>query len=345
MSIVSRILYVEMSSAPTIFAASLTIALASHPNLALGQIVHDSAARQLIERSRIVAPFRPISAYGRAGTCPSAPVAFVSDEWNNVVYELDTTGDVCATLTGFNGPTGISVDARGNLYVANGAGRNSVEVQSSTGALVDTFNDPNIYGRPMDIAVDGKGDLAVTDGVGVVFYGSGSTSPTGMASNPSVSPRFCAFDRKGNLIFDDDPEQPDAPVVGIVFRGNLNNMQAVMHPLNGDIFSPGGVQVLNTAGPYGTLAIMANTRGQSASIYTYKSLSYPNLGPPTITPLAGSGYAFGFSFSSSGTLAFVADFGAVQAQLYRYPSGVLVQNYTDPNAGFIGAAINPAASL
>ncbi len=148
--------------------------------------------------------------FGHAGTCPSAPVAFVSDGNNNVVYEIDGSGSVCATLTGFNGPQGLSTDKSGDLYVANTDASDIVEIAPPyTGSPVNVYADPN--GFPSDVAVDGDGNLAVPNiestsgGPGdIVFYTPGSPNPTRTVSGSTyTSPRFCAFDSRGDLLIDD----------------------------------------------------------------------------------------------------------------------------------------------
>ncbi len=87
------------------------------------------------------------TSFSHAGTCPSAPVAFVSDVSNGVVYEIDSSGSVCATLAGFNGrPEGLATDKSGNLYVATTDANDIVELAPPyTGSPITVYADPDGY--------------------------------------------------------------------------------------------------------------------------------------------------------------------------------------------------------
>ncbi len=250
----------------------------------------------------------PIAPLARVGNCPRAPVAFISDAVNNAVYESNASNAICATFSGpFSYPQGLSVDHHGNVYVANTGAGDIVEFSPTTGQTVNTFSDPGEL--PSDVAVDGSGNVAVANigptssGTGnVVFYAAGSTSPTGTASSSNfTSPRFCAFDKQGDLDLDDYESKIGVTNVGVVFRGSIHNMTAAIRPLSGaSITFPGGVEVLNTSGTYGTLAILDQGSGHGGTIDTYASLVYPNLGPATPTALMNSSDPIGFAFFSGG---------------------------------------------
>ena len=128
-------------------------------------------------------------------------------------------------------------------------------------------------------------------------------------------------------------------------RGNFDNQQAVIHSLNGTLpVAPQGLQVLNTPGKYGELAILDQGSGATPTIDAYPALSYPNLGPPTQTALPGSGLPEGMAFSPSDRLVLLAGSAPAAALLYTYPAGNLVASYTvsNSNDALVGAAIYPS---
>ena len=76
-------------------------------------------------------------------------------------HELTSPGD-------FSKPTGVAVDAEGNLYVADTM-NNRVEIFDADGQFVSTFgkagDGPGYFARPKGLAIDGDGHIWVADGV------------------------------------------------------------------------------------------------------------------------------------------------------------------------------------
>jgi sugar lactone lactonase YvrE len=76
-------------------------------------------------------------------------------------HELTTPGD-------FSKPTGVAVDAEGNLYVADTM-NNRVEIFDADGQFVSTFgkagDGPGYFARPKGLAIDGDGHIWVADGM------------------------------------------------------------------------------------------------------------------------------------------------------------------------------------
>jgi sugar lactone lactonase YvrE len=76
-------------------------------------------------------------------------------------HELTTPGD-------FARPTGLAVDADGNLYVCDTL-NNRVEIFDADGKFVSTFgkpgDGPGYFSRPKGIAIDGDNHIWVADGV------------------------------------------------------------------------------------------------------------------------------------------------------------------------------------
>ncbi|HUL32881.1 MAG TPA: SMP-30/gluconolactonase/LRE family protein [Candidatus Eisenbacteria bacterium] len=76
-------------------------------------------------------------------------------------HELTTPGD-------FAKPTGVAVDADGNLYVADTL-NNRIESFDADGQFISTFgkngDGPGYFSRPKGVAIDGDGHIWVADGM------------------------------------------------------------------------------------------------------------------------------------------------------------------------------------
>jgi sugar lactone lactonase YvrE len=124
------------------------------------------------------------SPYGM--TVDAAGNLYVADYNNQRIRKIDTAGNVTTiagsgggfadgTGTGarFFGPTGITADAAGNLYVADqgnyrlrkidAAGNATTLAGGSNSSFADGIGTAARFGRPYDITIDAAGDLYVTD--------------------------------------------------------------------------------------------------------------------------------------------------------------------------------------
>ena len=82
------------------------------------------------------------------------------DDETNDVYVYDyPRGKMVGTLTGFDGPDGMCVDAKGDVYIANFDSGNPVEYAHGGTKLLNTYDSG---ATPIGCAVDAKGDVAVT---------------------------------------------------------------------------------------------------------------------------------------------------------------------------------------
>ena len=81
--------------------------------------------------------------------------------------QTDSVGDGCAaTSAELYGPTGVAVDAAGNIYIADEANNRIRKVTASTG-LISTVVDMPVDEYPTGVAVDTAGNLYIDDGGGI----------------------------------------------------------------------------------------------------------------------------------------------------------------------------------
>jgi sugar lactone lactonase YvrE len=137
----------------------------------------------------------------------SAAVLYEADAGTGKIQKFDTTTG--ALVPGFNvslsNPSGLAVDASGNLYASNYV-TNIINKYSSAGTLLSTITLPGL--QPVPIAIDLAGNLYEGNisnntiqkysSAGVLI--SGSTIATGSPSGAVVSnPTGLAVDSTGNL--------------------------------------------------------------------------------------------------------------------------------------------------
>ncbi len=137
------------------------------------------------------------------GACGSS-LMFISDFTENEVY-IYSAGKMCGSITGLSNPQGLTVDAKGDLYVANTGASNVLEYAPPyTGSPIKTIADPNFY--PTDVALC-KGYIAVTNiestsgGAGnVAIVRNGKVSH--LKDSSALEEYFDGCDPSGNLFTD-----------------------------------------------------------------------------------------------------------------------------------------------
>jgi hypothetical protein len=126
---------------------------------------------------------------------------YVGDDSTNDVYVYDfKSGALVATLTGFDEPYGMCVDAKGDVYVANFG--NGTLIEYPPGAAKPL----NIYtpgGEVMGCSVDAKGDVSATsfDPGEVTVYAKGDPKNGIAYSDTDCEVEWAAgYDNNGNLM-------------------------------------------------------------------------------------------------------------------------------------------------
>ena len=184
--------------------------------------------------------------YPNSVAVDASGIVYVADTGNNTIRKLVYSGTTCTvtTLAGtpgvtgtadgikgaaqFNNPSGIAVDAAGNLYVADTGNFTIRKINISSGQVTTLAGSPGqtgvgdgpggLFGSPIGIAVDASGTVYVADSCnhtirmitagGVVSTVAGSPSTRGYADGTGSAASFdtpggLAVDGSGNLFVAD----------------------------------------------------------------------------------------------------------------------------------------------
>jgi len=135
---------------------------------------------------------------------------YVSDSMARKVYVFNSRGRLIRSLDGGVRPTGIAVDAaRKRLYVVD-TGGHKVRILTLQGKLIRSFGGlgsaEGQFNYPMDVFVDGSGDLYVTDSMNYrvqIFDMNGryqtSFGEHGDGTGDLGRPKGIAVDSEGNI--------------------------------------------------------------------------------------------------------------------------------------------------
>ena len=260
-------------------------------------------------------------------TLPAAGIiSTVAGSGTGCAGQTDSVGDGCAaTSAELYGPTGVAVDAAGNIYIADEANNRIRKVTASTG-LISTVVDMPVDEYPTGVAVDTAGNLYIDDGGGIekvtastgivtTVAGGGSypgEGDGGPATNASFYyPAGVAVDAAGNLYIADEGD----------FCIRAVNMQATTQTILGVSIKSGDIQTV--AGINGSGGSTMPGLGGPA---TSAELEYPT---GVAVDAAGNLYIVGYGpdiykvTASTGIISGVASGGPDDSGV-AYPYGVAV---------------------
>jgi gliding motility-associated-like protein len=126
---------------------------------------------------------------------------YVADWGNNAVKKIQAGGGTVTLGSGFKSPYSVAVDAAGNVYVADW-GNNAVKKIPAGGGAPLTLGSG--FSKPTGVAVDAAGNVFVTDfgNKAVKEIPVGGGSPITIGSN-FISPNGLTVDGAGNVYFAD----------------------------------------------------------------------------------------------------------------------------------------------
>ena len=118
---------------------------------------------------------------------------------NDVLVYDYPSGKSVGTLTGFDAPYGMCVNAKGDVYIANFYGGTAVEYAHGGTSPLKTYTQ---VGEPIGCSVNAKGDVAVTsfNPGGVTVFAGGDPSKGTTYTGPCEFQWMMGYDGKGNLI-------------------------------------------------------------------------------------------------------------------------------------------------
>src|SRR5438552_1016313 len=84
---------------------------------------------------------------------------YVGDRGNNAIRKVTQEGVVTTLAAGFNGPSGVAVDTNGNVYVAD-QGNDRIRKVTPAGVVTTLASG---FNSPADVAVDSASNVYVAD--------------------------------------------------------------------------------------------------------------------------------------------------------------------------------------
>lgn len=201
---------------------------------------------------------------------------WVADTGNNRIQEISLTGSSLGTWTGFSAPSGVTVDAAGNVYVADT--RNN-RVQRYDGSTWSTVADATLT-APRGVAYDDQAGVlyAADTGGNRIVINDGGPSWTPVGTPALSSPAGVAIDAGRRLLYVADTGNNQ------ILRQDLSAVSGSWDAWGSDGLSAG--QFIGPSGvaldPAGSL-LVADTYANRIQRFTFTSATTPPPPPPSFT--------------------------------------------------------------
>jgi hypothetical protein len=245
-------------------------------------------------------------------------LVYISDSIGNFVDVFNVDGSRVARITdGLNYPVDLFVDAKHNLYVANdGSGtvlrfkRGAMNASATYKNVADAF-------AP---ALCANGKLYVANG-SIVVFARGHHKPTGTLTDPYGDTLSVSCDAGNNLFATATVLSPP----GYVVEYPAGSSTAKLLPIN--LANP----VDAVPDPAGNLLVLDSAGGSSDTVG-----EYTEAGSPTGKSMPTNGNWNQIAIAHGGHELFGANESGLDGVLAKFPSGKIVQTYTDASFAQIG---------
>ena len=279
-------------------------------------------------------------------------IFYVADYYNHLIRFIDSNGNVgifagnltqsnmdgSAFMASFNNPSGVAVDASGNVFVADAGNHRIRKITNEESPIVSTFAgdqsgfaDGTGFGAsfhtPSGIAIHTSGDIIVADtfnnrirkinssGVVTTLAGNAQGSNDGIGSNASFNaPYSVAVDVNGNLFVADTFNNR---IRKITFSNGLITNSGVVTTIAGSIVgcNDGTVSNARFNSPHGiTVDASGNLFVSDTMNNRIRKIDTNGL----VTTIAGSNYGGGDGIGSN------ASFGFPRGLIMKSPDTIVV---------------------
>ncbi len=244
------------------------------------------------------------------------PALYVSDAVADTIDEFSKAGKEIGTITGLEEPQGITLDKKGNLYVANTAASEILVFSPGSSSPAVTVETTNEY--PVGVAVDSSGNIwvsnieATTGAFGSIKeYSSSGTYLQKITCSGFEKPYFIAVDANDNVFVDGFASNQNAgPTAVEVTAGSTSctTLPSVKFKF------PGGLQMMAN----GDLVVDDQT---GLTITEYAAPNFTSVVNTITLTSATSVDPIGISMTKKDKDVWISDAANLDAYEFAYPSG------------------------
>lgn len=245
-------------------------------------------------------------------------LVYVSDSIGNFVDVFNLNGSFVGRLTDrIDYPEYLYVDARHNLYVANAGGGNVLVFRRGATKVSSEYRDVQDASAPARCA---SGTIYVAHGP-IAVFARGHHTPTGSLSDPYGVTNSVSCDMGGNVFATATVDSPPGYV--LEYPAGSKNAKLLL----GNLLNPVDV----VPDPTGNILVV-DSAGGSANDVT----EYTKEGSPTGRSMPTNGNWSEIAIAPRGKEILGADQSNLEGVLVEFPSGKVVQTYTDKSFKQLG---------
>lgn len=278
-----------------------------------GGIAAPPTVANLSRTSNISVPAMPIGSRAARGG-----LVYVADTIGSFVDVFKPNGSLAGRITdGIDYPSYLFVDAKHRLYVANGGGGDVLVFERGATKASSEYRDVQDALAPTLCA---NGALYVANGA-ITVFAHGHHRPTGSLTDPYGETNSISCDTAGNIFATATVFSPP----GYVVEYSAGSKKAKL--LLSNLLNPVDV----APDPAGNLLIVDSAGGSTNYV-----AEYTEAGSPTGKSMPTNGNWSQIAITRKGNELFGADQSDLEGVLAKFPSGSVVQTYTDKNFKQLG---------